>query len=111
MEQETINQRIKRILKEKNVSQSTLAKALGIHRASVSDRLNSDTQVDSFSFLFTVSKVTGLSISYLYFGNEFSDVESQQKSEALEIHDLRRQVKELRDTLDQIRALTNGSLT
>ncbi len=63
------NQRIKEVLKASKVSQTELAKALGVSHAAVNERLNKEEDIDSIQFLHTVSALTAVPLEYLITGD------------------------------------------
>lgn len=111
-EAETINQRIKRILKENNITQLDLANSLGVTRTSINERLNSEKQIDSFEFFIAVSALTRLSITSIYYGENNSKAQSSTINEpnrytklTFELEEVKQENKLLKDTLDQISIL------
>ena len=59
------NERIKRFLKEKKVTRQQLADYLNVTNSTVTERLNSEKDVDSIDFILAVSKLTGVPFNSL----------------------------------------------
>ncbi len=66
----TRNQRILQALKESGKSQADLATMLGVTRATVSERLANEKEIDSYDFLIKVAQLTNKSLSWLVTGKD-----------------------------------------
>jgi transcriptional regulator with XRE-family HTH domain len=59
------NQRIKEALKGAGKTQTDLASLLGVTQSSISERLNTDKEIDSFDVLVAVASLTGKNLWWL----------------------------------------------
>jgi transcriptional regulator with XRE-family HTH domain len=102
------NQRIKKALKEKRVSQETLAEKLGVTQGAVGKQLNKEEDVDSIEFFKAVSELTGFSIDFLLYGDT-DDI--SQKSTMSEVEKLEMLVASQKRTIEllekEVRRLEN----
>lgn len=73
----TRNERILEVLKNAGKSQTDLAHKLGLTRATVSQRLNGEKDIDSIEFLEAVSHLTRKPLSFLITGTESMLVDAQ----------------------------------
>jgi transcriptional regulator with XRE-family HTH domain len=63
------NKRIKQALKVAGVSQQALADELNVTQASINQRLNAETEIDSVDFINAVAKLTGVTAEFLITGS------------------------------------------
>lgn len=65
------NQIIKDVLTKKRISQQRLADELKVTQATINQRLNAESDVDSVEFLQAVAKLTGVSLEFLINVNSY----------------------------------------
>jgi transcriptional regulator with XRE-family HTH domain len=63
------NKRIKQALKVAGVSQQALADELNVTQASINQRLNAETEIDSVDFINAVAKLTSVTAEFLITGS------------------------------------------
>lgn len=82
------NQRIKEILKARKVSQTDLAKALGVSHATVNERLNKDEDIDSVEFIKAVALLTGYSFDDIMDGPKSSASSRSTRQELMVVNEI-----------------------
>jgi transcriptional regulator with XRE-family HTH domain len=101
------NQRIKNALKEKGISQETLAKRLGTSQAAVGKQLNKTEDIDSLHFLTVVAELTKIPLEFFIVDpvGGRSEVQEPPVSYAGELEKVKDENQKLKHEIEVLRSV------